>query len=321
MQTLSERNPTPAPPDHRRWRTPSTLIAITALASTLILAGCALSPLAKRTASFSTAAAATVQDASNAYQVVEQAHQQMDIDKLVVTFDPTKPNQLVLKSFLTDQDLQAHTDALNGIQQYAELLAEVSGDQPLTALDAPATALATSIKNISANDFTKAGISSDEIDAGVAGLHFLGQLLIEHDRSKKLPKILNDMDPHLQSICALLKAEIGTPKTRGLRNELLTSYDGQIQYHLTYIKLNAASLTPAEKRSEIEALPKLVEASKQADQTLAATAEALDQLAKTHHALATSANKKESVSFKVHLAELIRDGQNISAFYNTLESQ
>ena len=64
------------------WRKPAILCL-----SSLVFTGCSLSPLARRTTDFSTAATAAATQASAAYDTVEQAHRQRQTANLIRRFN------------------------------------------------------------------------------------------------------------------------------------------------------------------------------------------------------------------------------------------
>jgi len=294
----------------------------TALALVLctLLGGCALSPLAKRTASFSATAAAAATDSANAYQVVEDRYYQAQVSALVISFDETGFDRTAIKPFMAPKDMQARTDILNGLQGYAELLAEVSGDQPMRDVDTQSKALSSSLKALSADDLNSWAPPGD-IDLAVKALNVLAKVLMEHKRSRELPEILGQMREPIQTICELLQKDIGDPKNSGLRNQLSNSYADIIRKQQQYIRLNSKSMSPADKRAEIEKLPALVSAGAKADHILATTQRELGDLSKAHTMLADTAREKNSPAFNVRLQELVEDGRQLKVISSSLESR
>ena len=136
---------------HQRGKTLAKTLRLHVAALVLLsfLSGCSLSPLAKRTADFSSAAAATSIDTASAYQIVERAHYDTEVATLVANYDTDGFHPEKIKPFLKPEDQETRTRILNGLTQYAETLAEVSGDQPLADVDKQAAVLGNSLKDLS----------------------------------------------------------------------------------------------------------------------------------------------------------------------------
>jgi hypothetical protein len=304
-----------------------TVLKIVAAAGILLVeVGCSLSPLSTWIAAFSTAAVATEQNTANAYQLVEHAYYDSQIASLVVNFDADGFHPETIEPFMPAREMEARTRILDGLKQYAENLAEISGDQPLNDLDTQAAAFGESLQNLSKSDSLQSlskssNISSTDMNLAATAIDALGRALIERKRSKELPAILKEMKGSIAQVCQLLETDIGDPEKSGLQNQLKNNYATLIRKEEQYIHHNEDKMSPAEKRAEIERLPKLVADEKTADQALAATQSALEQLAKTHTALAESASAKDSPTFKVLLQELNSDGQHLNSFFQKLPAQ
>lgn len=287
----------------------------------VFVAGCSISPLAKRATAFSGAAASTTKATANAYQIVEQVHYDSEIATLVSNYDGHFPMEKV-QPFLSDKDVETRTQILNGLTQYAETLAYVSGDQPLADVDTQAQAVGKSLQSLSQNDTIaplakSAHVSGMELNAFTTALDALGRTLVEQKRRKELPSILKQMKEPIDRICKLLQDDIGDPQHSGLRNELSNNYKTLIHKQEAFIKDNP-NLSPTERRAAIEELPKLAKAMNAADGTLAATQDALGQLAKTHDVLVDTASAKDAPLFKTRLAELVQTAQQLDNFYGKL---
>jgi hypothetical protein len=129
------------------------------------------------------------------------------------------------------------------------------------------------------------------------------------------------MNKPIQDICKVLQDDIGTTDTPGLADALHRDYDRQIDAEQTFIRNNGGSMTPDQKRTEIETLPRLVLAQQQSDQALAATSKSLAALAAAHAALASTKSQKDSPAFKLELNELVQNAQSISSFYSSLSTK
>ncbi|MGA2048733.1 MAG: hypothetical protein ABSG96_13615 [Terracidiphilus sp.] len=285
------------------------------------VSGCALSPLATRTAAFSTAATATVTQTTSAYRLVNQTYADAQMATLVATYDRTGFDATKIKSFLPAKDLEVRTKVLDGLKQYATLLAEVSGNQPITDLETQAKAAGDALVKLQQDDFKGFKIDSTEKDLAVTVVAAIGGVLIEHERARALPGILDKMNKPIQDICKILEDDIGTVGKAGLASEIHLDYDTQIADQQRFIRDNAASLSADQRRVEIEKLPKLVQAQERSDEALAATSKSLAALAAAHAALTATKNLKDAPAFKLELNELLEDAQTIDGFYNSLSSK
>lgn len=285
-----------------------------------LLSGCVISPLATRTAAFSTAASIAVRQTENVYQLVNKAHFDAQVDVLVVNFDKNGFDPSKVQPFLPEKDVVVRTKVLDGLREYATELAEVSGNQPITELDTQAKASGQALSGLQQDDFSGFKISSTEQNIAVTAVVALGHQLAENERAKELPAILEKMDKPVQDICTILESDIGTPDKPGLANALNSDYDLQIAAQQKYIRDNASTMSAEEKRAAIEVLPRLVQAQQRSDDALQETVKSLRALAEAHAALASSKNLKDSPAFKVKLAELIQSAQSLGTFYGALSS-
>ncbi len=303
---------------HQRGKTLAKTLRLHVAALVLLsfLSGCSLSPLAKRTADFSSAAAATSIDTASAYQIVERAHYDTEVATLVANYDTDGFHPEKIKPFLKPEDQETRTRILNGLTQYAETLAEVSGDQPLADVDKQAAVLGNSLKDLSKSGALAplAKSADTELNIAAAALDALGRALIEHRRDRKLPDILKQMKDPIQQICDLLWKDIGDPEKSGLRNQLKNDYATLIRKQTDFIT-DSKNLTAGERRAAIAELPKMLAAQADGDRTLAATQDALKQLALTHAALADTAAAKDAPGFKALLSALVEDGIQLHGFY------
>jgi hypothetical protein len=289
--------------------------------ATVTLAGCITSPLAKRSAAFSTAATATLTQTTNAYQLVNQTYQDAEMATLVATFDTTGFEADKFKPFLPPDDLAVRTKVLDGLQDYAKLLAEVSGNQPITDLETQTKATGAALVKLQQDDFKSFPISSDEQNIAETAVVALGGVLIEHERARALPGILNKMNPPIQKICALLESDIGTVGSAGLASSVHRHYDDQIRAEQKYIRDNTATMSAEQRRTEIETLPKLVMAQRQADQSLEATRKSLAALAAAHAALTETKTQKNAPAFELELMQMVQDAESLGGFYSSLQSK
>ena len=213
------------------------------------------------------------------------------------------------------------TKVLDGLQKYATLLAEVSGDKPITDMETQAKASGDALVQLQQDDFKSFPVSSDEQNIAVTAVAALGGVLIEHERARALPGILNKMNPPIQKICALLESDIGTVGSAGLASSVHRHYDDQIRAEQKYIRDNTATMSAEQRRTEIETLPRLVMAQRQADQSLEATRKSLAALAAAHAALTDTKTQKNAPAFELELSQMEQDAQSLSSFYSSLQSK
>ena len=295
------------------------LLGSAALSSALL--GCASSPLAHRTTAFAAAALAAISNTQDAYQLVEQTYRDAEVARLVANYDTSGFDSAGLKPFLPDKDREVRTDLLEGLEAYAELLADVSSDKPLSDVDTGAKALGSSLQSLSANDLVSARLTSTDVNLAAAAVDALGRTLVDRRRRRELPAILDRMQQPIDTICTLLEQDIGDPERSGLRNQLHNSYLNLLREQKNYIADNGAKLSPSERRAEIELLPHLATAQFEADHALAYTQKSLVLLARAHAALAVSARQKDAPAFHLRLQELAGTVQQLKSFYGSLSSK
>lgn len=286
----------------------------------LLVSGCSVSPLSQRATAFSTAATAATLKVQNAYQLVEQSYTDAQMASLVNNYDTQGFSPDQIQSFMPSAAMQARTQMIAGLQQYATLLAEASGNQSITALDTQSEAVGKSLQALGSSVGLNSVVENAKSDAGLASaaVDALGRMLVDHKTARDLPGILAQMQKPVDNICQLLEDDIGTPEGSGLRNQLKRDFGNLIAQQRIYIHNNEAKMQPDEKRSEIEKLPQFVTTEQQDDATLAQTQNALKALAATNDALLTTKNSKQAPAFKALLSELVTQGQQIGAVYKAV---
>ena len=282
------------------------------------LSGCAVSPLSQRAATFSTAASATVVKMQSAYQLVETTYEEAAMASLVNQFDMKGFDPASIQPFIPAADMKARTDLMSALQQYATLLAEVSGGSEVTELDKESEALGTNLEVLAKAAPLTALAKNANMESGVASaaVDALGRVLMKKATAKELPSILESAQKPIDTICTLLGQDIGTPEGTGLRNELRDKYVELIVYQRTYILANEAMMSPDEKRTEIAKLPQLVTAEKQGDTTLEQTQKALEQLATTNDVLMQTKKDKDAPAFRALVSQMVAQGQQLGAVYS-----
>jgi hypothetical protein len=283
-----------------------------------MVSGCAFSPLGKRATAFSTAASATTLQVKNGYQVVEQSYYDVQVDNLVKVFDTEGFKTDNIKPFLTPDEMKARTQLLQGLQQYATLLAAVSGNDAVAALDKQSESVGKDMESLSKDSGFKSIAKNSTIEGGVAAaaVDALGRELMARKTAKELPTILDEMQKPVDQICQLLEEDIGDPQTGGLRNQLKNDYDQLIADQRAFIYANEKAMSPDEKRQAIAILPQLWIAEKQNDAALAQTQEALKKLATTHDALVDTKKSKDAPAFESLVSQLAVQGSQLSDVYS-----
>ena len=183
---------------------------------TLLVAGCSISPIVKRASDFAAAATAASTDATNAYQLVEDEHYNAEIGRLVTDFGTAKFDLDSIQPFLRPEDMDARTKLIKGLSAYAESLAAVAGDQPLTDLDTQAEAIGKSLTDLSKSDalaamVKKAKIDGTDLNAVATAVDALGHGIVNHKRNSELPALLKEAKGPIATICTLLEADSGDP--------------------------------------------------------------------------------------------------------------
>ncbi len=302
--------------------------ALIALGCIVATTGCSLSlsPLSRRSTGFGNTASIAVRDTAMAYQTVEDTTYQAQVSSLVLNFDRDGFVRKKIKPFLPSQDLQIRLTLLQGLQEYAEQLASTGSEKAFIPLDQQTAGFAQSLSTLSSNDALRklAPAASDtEIKGFATAVDLLGRVLIERKRRKELPQIIREMQPALEQLSTLLIHDLGTlPQGghpgSGLRDALWRKYDDLISNQEDFISNGGKQLTPSERAVEIARLPKLVAQQQAADDALARTQTTLRDLVSTHRALL---DPDQAGTFKTRLGELVGDGQEIAALYNTVRSR
>ena len=302
-----------------------TTIYAAGLGMALLVAGCSVSPLVKNASKFATEATAASKDATNAYLLVEQEHYNAEVERLVTDFGTAKFDLNNIQPFMPPDEMEARTRLIKGLSAYAETLAVVAGDQPLTDVDTQAEAVGKSLKDLSTSDalasmVKKAKIDATSLNAVTTAVDALGRAIINHKRSSELPALLKEAKTPIATICTLLQADIGDSEKSGLRNQLRNDYLTEIEKQEKFIK-NTSTLSPTDRQAAIKELVTLAKAARDGDKTLAATQKELADLAKTNAALAETDKSKDSPAFKTMLSELVSDGQQLRGFYEKLPTK
>jgi hypothetical protein len=319
------RNPSASsvPPPCRRPALPPRvqLLSSAALIILLPLASGCLSPLAKHTAAFSTAANTVIDNSENAYRAANNLHHDVLVAAAVADYDknPTWNPYTDVKPFLTPTQLDARIKVLDGLKAYATSLVELtSGKAPpdlgtaaagigsnlLTLNKTAATDLSTSIPGIPVMSTAEANGVSTAIDA-------LGKYLIANKVKGSLRTVTQTMNPNITALCVLLNNDITT-----LRRQADVDYQTLITDQDQLIRHNQVDVF--EHRDQIGKLIDMAAQQKANDTLLAKLQTALHTLDLTHQALAAAAQGNNPESIQQKIADLSAAGQDLANFYKSL---
>jgi len=287
-------------------------------ACVLLLAGCSLSPLASRTAAFSSATNLVVNSSENAYRAAVRLNDEAQASMLVARYDSAQPmDPHALKHLIDPKGLEARTAVLNGLRTYARSIADLASGVSSSKLDAATTSVGANLQKmgdaISASTPIGIDITPAEANATSTALKALGEFLISQKVKSSVPKIIHDMDPNVETICNLLQSDITV-----LRDQTGRDYEQILAQQDSFIRHAGTSLSPAERRTEIERLPQILLKKEATDDMLAGLADSVKQLALTHHALAVAATTKDAPSLDARIADLRGAGERLADYYLAL---
>jgi hypothetical protein len=216
---------------------------------------------------------------------------------------------------------------LNGLQEYASTLADVSSDQKLGQFDDQTRSLGTSLQALTGTPaFQKLAVSSmTEVNIAVTAVNALGHWFIERKRQKRLPQIIEEMQEPVRRTSELLQADIGNAPDEqgrgghGLRDQLWNEYTEAMVQQVAFIDQNKGHMDPISKSTEIRKLPSLVRQRSLADQTLRQTQSTLAKLVEAHAELLRAASSKADIH--AEFTALISEAQRIKGFYDSLQKK
>ncbi|MBS1822427.1 MAG: hypothetical protein JST61_10705 [Acidobacteria bacterium] len=287
----------------------------------LLLAGCSLSPLARHTADFSSATTLVVDNSEDAFRAAVRLNDQAQASMLVARYDsaqPLDPHQL--KHLIDPEGLKARAQVLDGLRTYAQTVADLASGVSSTQLDDAATSAGTGLIKmgaaISASTPVGIDISPQQANAASTALKALGEFLTARKVKSSVPKIVQEMDPSVATICNLLISDIDT-----LRDQSGRDYEQLLAQQDSFIRRSGAALSPLERRAEIQKLPQILASKQATDDMLADLAGSVKQLALAHHALAAAATAKDAPSLSARLADLHAAASRLSRYYYSLPTK
>jgi hypothetical protein len=282
------------------------------------LAGCSISPLARNTAEFSSAASLVVDNTQNAYRKAVRINEDAQASLLVARFDTDHPmDPHSIRPLIDPKGLETRTKVLDGLRTYAQTIADLASGVSSPKLDEAATACGSNLKSLgdALASSTSIGINvtSAEANATSTALKALGDFLVNRQIKSSVPKVIKDMDPTVEALAKLLISDIDILRDQSGRDyeQILAQEDG-------FIRHAGSSLSPIERRSEIQRLPRILASEKATDDMLADLKDSIRKLAETHHALAVAAASKNSSSLHARIADLRASAEQLADFYDSL---
>lgn len=256
---------------------------------------------------------------------------------------------------LSEKDIQTRLAVLASLQVYSQSLIEITKGPDSPQLDAASKSvgsnltslgnnLAPSIENVlgiaaaappagtttvttvsgsttttttSPTPSTPAPLLSPQVRNGIStAIDALGQFLVNRTVEKELPGKIEEMDPHLQTLCKVLGDDIQT--LQGLEQR---DYDRILNLEKQFIlddERLGKHVDPEQHRAEIMKLPEIARQQRQSNEKLTALRAAIDKLAETHQALAKEAQHPDPETLKKKLGDLADAGKNLGKFYASL---
>jgi hypothetical protein len=298
--------------------------AAAALALGILAAGCSLTPLAKHTAAFSTAATQVINSSEDAYRAAIDLHDQEQVSAGVLRVEAGKPwNYDELTPLISAEGLKTRVKILDALKTYTQSLSDVTWGLDSPALTAAATSAGSNLKTLGATfasdpEGAKTGISVSAQTANIVSTASLalGEYLVSKKVKSALPAITGQMDPQIEALCKLLTDDIDI-----IRRQSRKDYEDLSRQEWTFIQVNKEKFTPVELRNEIEKLPTYRMNEQSTEARLAALHAAIGELALTHHALAAAAQGNNPEAFNARIADLEAAGTSLGHYYQSLPSK
>jgi hypothetical protein len=287
------------------------------------IGGC-LSPYAKHAEAFSAATNTVIDSSEDAYRGANKLRLDEQVAAAVFDYDknPAWSPYKDYKPLLTPDQLNARIKVLDGLKAYAASLVELTS-KPSGAEEAALQSAAEGIGDnlLSLNQNVATNFSSlnapvmSTTQANIASTAVLG--LADYLRARKvkgsLPKVTQEMNPHIQELCSLLDSDIHI-----LRRQADVDYQTLVTQLDQSIRHEGNANSPYERRMEVGSLIQIAQQQTANDELLSKLQAALHSLALTHQALAAAAQGNNPESIQAKIAELEAAGKDLGAFYNSL---
>lgn len=290
----------------------------------IVLAGCAISPLARHTAAFSTATALVTDNSASAYQAVNDLHEREQTSEGVLLIEQNKPwDPRKVEPLISPEGMNTRLDVLAGLKMYAQSLSDLTSGLNSEALQTSTSAMGAKLKGLStALNANPTGntlgirISNGAANGVSVAAAALGDLLIAPKIKSALRSTTAQMDPNIQALCTLLTDDITILQKTTKRDYTQLLVDQNTFVHDFRSQLNAADL-----RAEIEKMPDILRQQQAADETLTNLQKAITSLALTHHALAAAAQSNNPEAMRARIADLTAQGQSLARYYQSLPTK
>jgi hypothetical protein len=291
----------------------------------LFITAC-LSPYAKHAQAFSTATNIVVDSSEDAYRGAIKLRRDEQITSAIFDYDKNQSWSPYSdpKPLLTPDQLQARIDVLDGLKAYAATLVELtskpSGEEE-AALESAAAGVGTNLQSLNQSVATVFSttvpnapvMSTSQSNAVSTAILGLADYLRAQKVKKALPKVTQDMNPHIQVLCKLLDDDI-----KVLRRQADVDYQTLLTQLDQSIRHEGDKNSPYERRQEVGTLVQIAEQQRANDELLAKLQSTLRSLALTHQALAAAAQGNNPESIQSKIADLAAAGHDLGTFYKSL---
>jgi hypothetical protein len=292
-------------------------------ALSLVVCGC-LSPYAKHAQAFSSATNTVINSSEDAYRGANKLRLQEQVAGAVFDYDknPAWSPYKDYKPLLTPDQLSARIKVLDGLKAYAgtlvELTSKPSGEDE-AALESAAEGVGDNLLSLNQNVATNFSslnapvMSTTQANAVSTAVVGLADYLRARKVKGSLPKVTQDMNPHIQELCKLLDNDIQI-----LRRQADVDYQTLATQLDQSIRHEGNANSPYERRQEVGSLIQIAQQQTANDELLTKLQTALHSLALTHQALAAAAQGNNPESIQAKIADLEATGKDLGAFYSSL---
>jgi len=283
-----------------------------------------MSQLAQHTQAFSSAAIIVTNGSEDAYTSANTLHYNEQIALAAIDYDKSAswdPSNYV-KPLLSDEQLEARREVLDGLKAYAETLGDLTSTKGNADLNAAAKDVGTNLQQLSTTvnttfkTSTDVSISDTERNVLSTALVALGTYLQQRTVSRQLPAVLQANDKTVNDICDAVLADV-----KILRRQADKDYGELEVAQDNYIRHAQPPFTADQKRAEIAKLPAMVREQQENDLLLSKLEKSISSLKLTHHALAAAAQGNNPGSLRQYIAELTAEGQSLASYYQSLSTK
>jgi hypothetical protein len=290
----------------------------------VLLSGCALTPMAKHAQAFSVATASVIGSSEDAYRAANDLREKEQMEATVysynytaggdIGFDPHKE----FKPLFTPDELAARMVVMDGLQAYADSLVALTGKPSAAdtaALEGAAAGVGTNLEGLSTalnSKFSAVPALSTTQGAIVStAMKAMGEYLQLRVVKKSLSSVTGEMNDTVKTLCGLLEADIVVMKAQAD-----SDYTSLLMSENQFVLHN--KLDAVETRNEVEKLMMVVRQQRANARLLEGLNNAVVKLRLTHQALAAAAQGNNPGSLKESIAELQAAGKDLSSFYKSL---